>query len=103
MWKFLAVVCVAVLLAALVPLTGPSGEGPMLPAALPWPRFDASQMAQAGGGLALPLLAMAFLLVQCLLIFVLVTPLRPLLRRIVRAMLRPLRSGSTLSAGDHEL
>ena len=93
MWKFLGVVSVAMLLAAAAPLMGAGGQGPMLPAALPWPQVDAGEMAQAGGGLLLPLLAMGFLLVQCLLIVLLVTPLRPLLRRMAKALLRPLRHG----------
>lgn len=93
MWKFLGVVCVAVLLAAVSPLMAAAGEAPLLPAALPWPQVDAAQLSQAVGGLLPALLAMAFLLVQGILIFLLVTPLRPLLRRIVKAFLRPLRHG----------
>ena len=46
-----------------------------------------------GSELALLMLAMLILIAQYLLIFFLVLPLRPLLRRLAKLLLRPLRQG----------
>ena len=93
MMKFLGVAAVAVLLAMVSPFMAAAGDGPVLQAWLQWLHVGVDQLVLPDGELMMLALAMVVLAVQYLLIFLLVMPLRPLLRRLLNIISAPLRRG----------
>lgn len=83
MWKFIAVVAAAIMLGMVSPFLAAADDGLILRTWLQWLPIQVDLAFLPGSDLMMLLLAMAVLSAQYLLIFVLVTPLRPLLRRLV--------------------
>lgn len=90
MWKYLGVVAVAVLLAMVSPLLAAADDGLILRSWVQWLPIKVDLLFLPATEMTMLALAMAGLAAQYLLIFLLVTPLRPLLRRLSKAVLRPL-------------
>jgi hypothetical protein len=93
MWKYLGVVATAILLGMVSPFLAAADDGLILLTWFQWLPIKVDLLFLPDTEALMLALAMAVLAAQYLLIFLLVTPLRPLLRRLVKAVLRPLRHG----------
>lgn len=90
MWKYLGVVAAAILLAMVSPLLAAADDGLILRSWFQWLPIKVDLLFLPATEMTMLALAMTGLAAQYLLIFLLVTPLRPLLRRLSKAVLRPL-------------
>lgn len=93
MWKFLAVVVAAVLLGMVSPFLAAADDGVILRTWLQWLPVHVDLLLLPDTEVAMLMLAMLVLTAQYLLIFFVVMPLRSLLRRLVKLLIRPLRHG----------
>ncbi len=93
MWKFFGVVVAALLLGMVSPFLAAADDGVILRAWLQWLPIQADLLFLPGTEMAMLVLAMLVLSAQYLLIFFLVMPLRPLLRRLGKLLIRPLPRG----------
>jgi hypothetical protein len=91
MWKYLGVVAVAMLLAMVSPLLAAADDGLILRSWFQWLPIKVDLHFLPATEMTLLALVMAGLAAQYLLIFLLLTPLRPLLRRFAKVVFRPLR------------
>lgn len=93
MWKFVGVVFAAVLLGMVSPFMVAADDGPLLRAWLQWLPVQVDQLFLPSGDVAMLALAMLVLTAQYLLIFILVIPLRQLVRGFLKFNRTPLRRG----------
>jgi hypothetical protein len=93
MWKFIGVVVAAILLGMVSPFLAATDDGLILRTWLQWLPIQADLWFLPGSEVAMLMLAMLVLSAQYLLIFFLVLPVRPLVRRLGKLLIRPLRSG----------
>jgi hypothetical protein len=93
MWKFLGVVAIATLLGMVSPFLVAVDDGPVLRAWFQWMPVQVDLMFLPSSELLMLGLAMVVLTAQYLMIFLLVTPLRPLVRRFMKWITAPLRRG----------
>ena len=91
--KFLAVVIIAILLGMVSPFLAAVDDGPILTTWFQWLPIQVDRLVLPEGDIAMLGLAMLVLSAQYVLIFCLVLPMRPLLRRLLKFMVAPLRRG----------
>lgn len=89
--KFLAVVIIATLFGMVSPFLTAVDDGPVLRTWYQWLPVQVDLLFLPEGELAMLGLAMLVLAAQYLLIFFLVMPVRPLLRRLLKTIGAPLR------------
>jgi hypothetical protein len=91
--KFLAVVIIAILLGIVSPFLTAVDDGPILKTWFQWLPVQVDLLVLPEGDFAMLGLAMLVLTAQYLLMFFLVIPMRPLLRRLLKIIIVPLRRG----------
>jgi hypothetical protein len=93
MWKFIGVVIAALLLGMVSPFMAANDDGLILRTWFQWLPIQVDLLVLPGSELMMLGLAMVVLAAQYLVVFLVVMQLRPLLRRLARALLKPLRQG----------
>lgn len=93
MWKFIAVVIAAILLGMVSPFMAAANDGLFLRTWFQWLPVQVDLLVLPTSELAMLALAMAVLAIQYLLMFLLVIPLRPLMRRLLKAVVAPTGPG----------
>jgi hypothetical protein len=93
MWKFIGVVVAASLLGMVSPFLAATDDGVILRTWLQWLPIQADLWFLPASEVAMLMLAMQVLSAQYLLVFLLILPPRPLLRRLGKLLIRPLRPG----------
>jgi hypothetical protein len=91
MWKFLGVVTTSILLGMVSPWLAAADGGPVLRTWFQWLPVQVDLLLLPDGELMMLVLAMAVLAAQYLLMFLLVMPLWPLLRRARTFITVPVR------------
>jgi hypothetical protein len=93
MWKFIGVVIAAILLGMVSPFMAAADDGVILRTWFQWLPIQVDLLLLPASDIGMLVLAMAVLSLQYLLMFFLVMPLRSLLRRLGKLLIRPLRHG----------
>lgn len=93
MWKFLSVASAAILLGIVSPFLASVDDGVILRTWLQWLPIQVDLLPLPDSDVAMLMLAMLVLTSQYFLLFFQVMPLRPLLRRLGKLLVRPLRHG----------